>query len=316
VNRRIIVFVAMCVIAAAAGCGEKKEREVAESGTKQTGGAESASDSAGLPYPSNPSLKLQGAVLDSLRAKKKRFDITRDEYWEDEGGVLANQYFEVWYPPGRTTVTHAMYVFEELMPARKKLGDFFGEAPRELLVIWCSKDLDAYKRLVNREWWYYSEIKGDSMTFSPVYILFKRGISPIAIPHEYYQWAIRKITQNGAPRWLEEGMASSLSGEGEILLDEMYEFRQGDVSMSPVRIEEVLQGEEDRRDSRIAYYRCYRMVEQLIDKFGEEKVKQAVLLIGRGNTLEQACTKTFNKDYAALLQEASDYSVDLTKKKK
>jgi hypothetical protein len=58
------------------------------------------------------------------------------------------------------------------------------------------------------------------------------------------------------------------------------------------------------------------MVEQLIDKFGEEKVKQAVLLIGRGNTLEQACTKTFNKDYAALLQEASDYSVDLTKKKK
>lgn len=314
-NRRIIVFVAMCVIAAA-GCGEKKEREVAERGTKQTGGAESASDSAGLPYPSNPSLKLQGVVLDSLRAKKKRFDITRDEYWEDEGGVLANQYFEVWYPPGRTTVTHAMYVFEELMPARKKLGEFFGEAPRELLVIWCSKDLDAYKRLVNREWWYYSEIKGDSMTFSPVYILFKRGISPIAIPHEYYQWAIRKITQNGAPRWLEEGMASYLSGEGEILLDEMYEFRQGDVSMSPVRIEEVLQGEEDRRDSRIAYYRCYRMVEQLIDKYGEEKVKQAVLLIGRGNTLEQACTKTFNRDYAVVLQEVSDYAVDLTKKKK
>ena len=315
-NRRIVVFAAMCVIAATAGCGEKKEREVTENGTKQTGGAESASDTAGLAYATNPFFKLQGPVLDSLRVKKKRFDITRDEYWEDEGGVLANQYFEVWYPPGRTTVTHAMYVFEELMPARKKLGEFFGEAPLELLVIWCSKDLDEYKRLVNREWWYYSEIKGDSMTFSPVYILSKRGISPIAIPHEYYQWAIRKITQNGAPRWLEEGVASYLSGEEKLLLDQMYEFRQGDVSMSPARIEEVLQGEEDRRDSRIAYYRCYRMVEQLIDKFGEEKVKQAVLLIGRGNTLEQACTKTFNKDYAALLQEASDYSVDLTKKKK
>jgi len=308
----------MCVIVATAGCGEKKEREGAENGTgkKQTGGAESASDTAGLAYATNPLFKLQGPVLDSLRVKKKRFEITRDEYWEDEGGVLANQYFEVWYPPGRTTVTHAMYMFEELMPARKKLGEFFGEAPRELLVIRCSKDLDDYKRLVNREWWYYSEIKGDSMTFSPVYILFKRGISAMAVPHEYYQWAIRKITQNGAPRWLEEGVASHLSDEGKILLDEMYEFGQGDVSMSPERIEEILQGEEDRRDSRIAYYRSHRMVEQLIDKYGEEKVKQAVLLIGRGNTLEQACTKTFNKGYADMLQEASDYTVDLTKKKK
>jgi hypothetical protein len=86
--------------------------------------------------------------------------------------------------------------------------------------------------------------------------------------------------------------------------------------MSPERIEEVLQGEVDRRDSRIAYYRSYRMVEQLIDTYGKEKVQQAVLLIGRGNTLEQACTKTFGKGYAALLQEASDYTVDLTKKKK
>jgi hypothetical protein len=309
----------MCVFAAMMGCGkEKKEREVSQTaaGQKQAGGGEKASDSIVGDSPYSPRLKLQGAALDSLRVMKKRFDITRDEYWEDRGGVLANLYFEVWYPVGRVTVTHGMYVIEELMPARKKFEDFFGQAPRELLVIRFPNELDGYKQLTGREWWYYSEIKGDSMTFVPIYILAKRGISPVAIPHEYYQWAVRKITQNGAPRWLEEGMASYLSGEGELLLNQMYEFSQGDVSMSPEKVEDVLQGEVDRRDSRIAYYRSYRMIQQLIDKHGEEKVKQAVVLIGQGNTLDQAFMRALNASYNAVLQEASDYTVDLTKKKK
>ncbi len=317
-NRRIVVFVAICGVALAAGCGDKKETGSAKSGASrsQTGSPGNPSDTTGSFYATNPFFQIQGPLLDTLRVKKKRFEITRDEYWEDEGGVLANPYFEVWYPAGRTTVTHAMYMFEELMPARKRFAESFGEAPLDLLVIRISKELEDYKRFVNRDWWYYADIKGDSMTFSPVYILVKRGIAEIAIPHEYYQWAIGKITQNGAPRWMEEGMASYLSGEGDILLDEVYEFSETDVSMSPERIEEVLQGEQDRRESRIAYYRSYRMIQQLIDKHGEEKVREAIVLIGRGNTLEQACTKALNMGYAALLQDASDYTVDLTRKKK
>lgn len=317
-NRRIVIFAAMCAVALAAGCGEKKEPGSAESGARKhgTGTPGNPSDTTGNFYATNPFFKIQGPMLDTLRAKKKRFEITRDEYWEDEGGVLANQYFEIWYPAGRTTVTHAMYMFEELMPARKKFEGFFGTAPLDLLVIRGTKDLDDYKKLVNREWWYYADIKGDSVTFSPVFILVKRGISAIALPHEYYQWATGKITQNGAPRWMEEGIASYLSGEGDILLDEMYEFAESDVSMPPERIEEVLQGEEDRRESRIAYFRSYRMIQQLVDKYGEEKVKQMVLLIGRGNALDQACTKALSMDYAALLRAASDYTVDLTRKKK
>ena len=168
--RRIVVFAAMCAIALAAGCSEKKVDESAKSGALKhgTGTPGNPSDTTGDFYATNPYFKIQGPLLDTLRVKKKRFEITRDEYWEDEGGVLGNQYFEIWYPAGRTTVTHAMYMFEELMPARKKFGEFFGTAPLELLVLKITKDLDEYKRLVNREWWYYSDMKGDSVTFSPV----------------------------------------------------------------------------------------------------------------------------------------------------
>ena len=47
-------------------------------------------------------------VADSLRVLKKRYEITRDEYWLNKGGVLANEHYELWYPPGPVTVTHGM----------------------------------------------------------------------------------------------------------------------------------------------------------------------------------------------------------------
>ncbi|UCG51822.1 MAG: hypothetical protein JSW58_16905 [Candidatus Latescibacterota bacterium] len=312
-RKLVLVATVFCVAVFLISCGEKEQDE-----PQQT--AQADQDTSGwqrpVHWPKGKDVgRLQGVVLDTLRAKKKRFSITRDQYWQNEGGVLANDFFEVWYPPGRMTVTHGMYVFEELMPARKKLKSFFGEAPEELFVINCSIDLEVYKKRTGREWWYYSEIKGDTATFGPIFILSKRGISSMAIPHEYYQWAVQKLTRYGAPRWLEEGLASYLSDEAELLLNQMYEFRRGDVSMTPARIEDVLQGEVTRRDSRIAYYRCYRMVKKLIDTYGENKLREAVLLIGRGNTLDDAFRTVYSLDYDGILEVASDYKVDLTKKK-
>jgi len=311
-NRLMVFLTVAFALAAAASCGgDKKEPEVA----RTTGRADMNKTEFYYPPP-NPLFKLQGAALDSLRLKKKRFDITHDEYWEGEGGVLGNKYFEVWYPEGETTVTHAMYIFEELTPARKKLEEYFGEAPEDLFVIRNTPEIDVYKRVTGREWWYYSEIKGDTAVFVPVYTLYKRGISPVAVPHEYYQWAVRKMTRHGAPRWFEEGIASHLSNEGDLLLEQMYEFANDNLSMSPERIEQVLQGEEDKKDSRIAYYHSYRMVERLVEKFGEDKLKRSVVLIGQGNTLDQAFTAAFGADYGTVLKEASNFAIELPKRKK
>ncbi|MEJ2722840.1 MAG: hypothetical protein P8181_17140, partial [bacterium] len=69
-----------------------------------------------------------------------------------------------------------------------------------------------------------------------------------------------------------------------------------------------------RRESRIAYYRSYRMVKKLVDTYGADKVKDAVLLIGRGNTLDDAFRAAFGAGYDEVLKIASDYEVDLTKR--
>lgn len=313
-NRGIAFLTLVFAAALLAGCGgDKKQPESAQTGTSS--GAKPGGTEFAYP-PANPLYKLQGSQLDSLRVKKKRFDITRDEYWEGEGGVLANKYFEVWYPEGGTTVTHAMYVIEELMPARKKFEAYFGQAPEDLFVIRNTLEIDVYKRATGRDWWFYSDLRGDTATFVPVYTLYKRGISPIAVPHEYYQWAVRKITRHGAPRWLEEGIASRLSNEGPLLFDQLYEFEGENLSMTPERIDEVLQGEEDRRDTRLAYYHSYRMAERLAEKYGEDKLKSVVTLIGLGNSVDQAFTTAFGADQATVVKQALDYTVELPKKKK
>jgi hypothetical protein len=313
-NRGIAFWTLVFAAGLLAGCGgDKKEPEVAQTETQS---AAKPGDTEFAYPPQNPLYKLQGSALDSLRVKKKRFDIARDEFWEGEGGVLANRYFEVWYPEGGTTVTHAMYIFEELMPARKKFAEYFGQAPEDLFVVRNTLEIDVYKRATGREWWYYSDLKGDTATFVPVYTLYKRGISPIAVPHEYYQWAVRKLTRHGAPRWLEEGIASRLSNEGPLLLDQLYEFKGEDLSMTPERIDEVLQGEEDRRDARIAYYNSYRMVERLAEKYGENSLKSAVTLIGMGNSVDEAFTKAFGIEHAAAAKEALNFTVELPAKKK
>ena len=58
------------------------------------------------------------------------------------------------------------------------------------------------------------------------------------------------------------------------------------------------------------------MVERLVEKFGEEKLKRSVVLIGQGNTLDQAFTAAFGTDYNTVLKEASDYTIVLPNKKK
>jgi hypothetical protein len=251
---------------------------------------------------SNPFGRLSATALDSLRALKKTHGITRDEYWDNEGGVLANDYFEVWYPPGRMTVSHGMRTFIEISPARERFEQFFGRTPQEPLIIHLIAYMEDYQEQTGREWWYYAELRSDTLIFQPVYVLDKRGLASIAIPHEYYQWALGRLTNFTASRWLEEGVASYLSGEGDILRAQIGEFPVETHPMTPARVDEVLIMEETKQDARIAYYHAYRMVENIVGDYGEDKLRALVLAMSDGLDLDEACRQTFKMSYDDLVE--------------
>jgi hypothetical protein len=298
----------------AACSSEKKEEPEVVAQNTETSQDTVVGDGSGPPpgYPKSRSLSpMTQVTLDTLRKMKKKFGITRDQYWKEKGGVLGNEFFEVWYPAGRVTVTHGMQAFVHLMPAHEKFNQFFDDSPSDRLVIKTWDYLEYYKRDVGRDFWYYSVIEGDSMKMQPVSVFYARGIDGVAIPHEYYQWAIGKITHNGAPRWIEEGVASYLSGEGEILTGQMVEFPDRKAPMNPAEIEKILIREENKADSRTAYYHSYMMVTKLVEEFGETNLRKAILEIARGKNIEDAVESVYNKKYADLLEIATGYNADL-----
>jgi hypothetical protein len=195
-----------------------------------------------------------------------------------------------------------MRVLNDMMYARARFERYFGHAPEERLVILLPPFMKQYTEWTGREYWHYSEIRADTMTIQPLYVLIRRGLVEHALPHEYYQWALGRITNFGAPRWLEEGFASYRSREQYILEQQLQEFPEEHHDMSPDRVEEALVDETSREESRIAYYHAYRMVKLIIDKYGENKFKEAVLLLGQGHTLDEACRAAFMVGYQDLLE--------------
>jgi hypothetical protein len=244
---------------------------------------------------------LPQSVRDSLRTHKKRLNITRDEQWPGQGGVLANEYFEVWYTEGPATITHAMRVMNDMTNARARFIDIFGQAPGDPLILVLPPDLDAYAAWTGREFWHYSNLRSDTMTVQPIHLLIKRGIARYAIPHEYFQWAVGRITGFGAPRWLEEGIGSYFAHEGDLLEDLIAEFPKEAYNPTLEQLENALLGEISRQDSRIAYRTSNRMVAGLVEQFGEDKLVDLVLRLAEGFTMDEACQDVYAMNYKGVL---------------
>jgi hypothetical protein len=299
---RLAAFLLGVAMLATIGCGDSGDSsEQTQTATTSQTGSSKYERPEYIPKMS-PYGRLSEAMKDSLRRYKAEFNIYRDEYWPQHGGVLANDYFRVWYPPGRVAVTHGMRMFIEIMPARKRFEEFFGRAPEELLAIRLPMDKEQFKEWTGRDWWQYGELKGDSLTFQEIFQLVRRGIANYAVAHEYNEWAVGRLTNYGAPRWLESGIASYLAREGDLLESQLTEFPPNTHAMAPARVDSVLLREETKQDSRIAYYQAHRMVTQVVDEFGEDGLRGLVLAMGDGYDIEEACRMKLDVSYEELLQ--------------
>ncbi|HEU4929036.1 MAG TPA: hypothetical protein VFU38_04345, partial [Candidatus Krumholzibacteria bacterium] len=153
----------------AAGLASCAKKEAAQETAKETHAAAKR-----YSVPKGLDRELNESELDSLRQMKATHRVTRDEYWDGYGGVLASNEFEVWYPDGKVNALQGMAMLKLAAEARQKTVQVFGTAPAERVVIVCAGDLDVFTASTGRQWWHYSRIVGDTISIQPPISLHTR----------------------------------------------------------------------------------------------------------------------------------------------
>ncbi len=278
------VLIATALAAALASCGGKQQPSEKKVVKKYS-------------VPKELDRELNDAELDSLKQMKITHNITRDEYWDGYGGVLANNELEVWYPDGKVNSLQGMAMLKLAAEARARAQKVFGTVPAERVVIICAGDIDVYMASTGRQWWQYSRIVGDTISIQPPINLHTRGILTVVGPREYYEWAIGKLSKGHAPRWIEEGFASYLAGEASVLEDLRQDFGTKPLAMTTREMESALKRESDRQETRRAYYNAYRTVEEIVKAHGENAMGRFVVLLGEKGDVDAASQAAFGADF-------------------
>jgi hypothetical protein len=253
---------------------------------------------------------LTETVLDSLRAMKERFGITRDEYWDKTGGVLANDFIELWYPAGPVTVTHGMYAFGQLVAAQGRFNRYFGRDPGDHLTVICAETMPEFTDDTGFQWYVYAKVSADEIVFQPVDVLYVRTLAEVAVQRTYHEWGIGRLSAGRSPQWLMQGLSSLLAGEEQVLENQMKEFEGSPVKLPLDKIEIALRKKEDRKAYRIALYDAWRMVRRLAAAHGQEKVAEVIVLMGSEKKRDKAFRKVFGQSYDQVVSYALEFKVN------
>jgi stage II sporulation protein D len=119
--------------------------------------------------------------------------------------------------------------------------------------------------------WAAAATKRNTIELQPLKLLKQRRILETTVRHELVHVLIDAIGGGQTPRWLTEGMAVYVAGEGRLI-----ESQQQLNSMSAPTIEQALASAKSPADMRNAYAAAYNLVKHLIRSEGEQKVWKRV----------------------------------------
>ncbi len=244
-------------------------------------------------------------IPDSLLAPLQGYKLTRDDYHPIEGGVMANADIELHYPASNVARYCATKIFGYARDGLNKVTEQIARPTTGRIVLIGAKDLDEYKFLTRKEWWYYGLIQGDTIYFEPLDIMIKRGIAEMSVVQKIAQVALKRISNDSLPLWLRESIASYISGEREIVMMQVEEYRRQDwnIDPSPSTIEHDLRVAEERTDTRIAFGAAFRMLENLLEFSTLDDAVRFARLLGEGSSLDEASREVFGIDYEALIEK-------------
>jgi stage II sporulation protein D len=116
-------------------------------------------------------------------------------------------------------------------------------------------------------WWAAAATQGNRIELQPVALLKQRGVLFTTLRHELAHIMMDSISNKRAPRWLEEGFALYLAGEGQTISRYLTRDR-----LSEHELEQRLQHPRTQVEMRTLYAEAYLMVAEMIRRQGESSV--------------------------------------------
>jgi stage II sporulation protein D len=116
-------------------------------------------------------------------------------------------------------------------------------------------------------WWAAAATQGNRIELQPVGILNQRGVLFSTLRHELAHIMIDAVSNKRAPRWLEEGFALYLAGEGQAI--SRYAMRS---RLAEGELERSLQHPRTQVEMRTLYAEAYLMVAEMIRRNGESSI--------------------------------------------
>jgi len=116
-------------------------------------------------------------------------------------------------------------------------------------------------------WWAAAATQGNRIELQPVGILKQRGVLFTTLRHELAHVMIDSVMNKRPPRWLEEGFALYLAGEGQSISRYAAPKR-----LAEGEVEQRLQHPRTQAEMRTLYAEAYLMVVEIIRRDGESSV--------------------------------------------
>jgi len=179
--------------------------------------------------------------------------------------VLSSEHFRVTYPAG-VDPRDANQVLGTLESARadfinraKSASISIGDLPT--LEIRLNESTGDFTARTGQPWWAAAATKGNRVELQPAGILKRRGVLVTTLRHELAHAVIDKVSGNRAPRWLEEGFAIYLAGEGSMK-----------TKLATDQLEKQLERPSSQQNMRALYAQAYSDVFYLVRNNGEASV--------------------------------------------
>ncbi|HZS08894.1 MAG TPA: SpoIID/LytB domain-containing protein [Blastocatellia bacterium] len=119
--------------------------------------------------------------------------------------------------------------------------------------------------------WAAAVTRGNTIHLQPLGTLRRRGVLDATLRHEYVHVVIEALGRGRAPRWLVEGLAIHVAGEGR-----SYANLPRNTTLSPEELEQKLARPASAQEMRELYAAAWREVSGIIRAEGEAKVWQRV----------------------------------------